>query len=74
MFYCAIDNLIEASDSFGPALNKHLPVILPLMRKRPDLVKGNAKVTHLIDELRNNGGTEADKILKIVWKAPSLKL
>lgn len=44
LFYCAIDNLIEASDGFGPALNKHLPVILPLMRKRPDLCKSNAKV------------------------------
>jgi len=75
LFFCAIDNLIEASDGFGPALNKHLPVILPLLRKRPDLVKANpSKINELIEMLRANGGTEADKILKIVWKTPSLSL
>ena len=44
LFYAAIENLMEASENFGPALNKHLPVILPLMRKRQDLVKNNEKV------------------------------
>jgi hypothetical protein len=65
---------MEASDGFGPALNKHLPVILPLLRKRPELVKGNPKVNELIEMLRANGGKDADKILKIVWKTPSLTL
>jgi|TARA_B110000285_G_scaffold208970_1_gene249581 hypothetical protein len=74
LFYCAIDNLIEASDGFGPALNKHLPVILPLLRKRPELVKGSPKVNELIEMLRSNGGKEADKVLKIIWKTPSLTI
>jgi hypothetical protein len=42
LFYAALDNLIEASNNFGPALNKHLPVVLPLIRKRPDLTKNSA--------------------------------
>ena len=74
LFHVAIDSLMEASTNYGPALNKHLPVILPLIRKRPALLKNNSKVDELIDALRTNGGTEADKILKIVWKAPSLKV
>ena len=74
LFFCAIDNLIEASDGYGPALNKHLPVILPLMRKRPELCKANPKVNELIEMLRANGGKEADKILKIVWKTPTLTI
>ena len=69
---------MEASNNFGPALNKHLPVILPLMRKRPDLVKDNEKVVQLVETLRMNGGTEADRILKIIpltkKMAPKLKI
>jgi len=66
LFYAAIDNLIEASNNFGPALNKHLPVILPLIRKRPDLTKNSAQILHLIEALRGNGGTEAERIIKLI--------
>jgi len=44
LFFVAIESLIEASTNYGPALNKHLPVLIPLMRKRPELLKDNAKV------------------------------
>lgn len=37
LYYAAIDNLVSASDNFGPALNKHLPIILPMVAKRQDL-------------------------------------
>ena len=66
VFNTAIDNLIEASNNYGPALNKHLPVILPLMRKRQDLLKDNEAVPIMVEALRINGGTEADRILKII--------
>ena len=48
VFNTAIDNLIEASNNFGPALNKHLPVILPIMRKRQDLIAGNEVVEVMV--------------------------
>lgn len=31
LYFAAIDSLVSASDTFGPALNKHLPLILPLV-------------------------------------------
>ena len=31
IYFAAIDSVINASENFGPALNKHLPVILPLV-------------------------------------------
>ena len=37
LYFAAIDNLVGASDNFGPALNKYLPVLLPLVAKRQDL-------------------------------------
>jgi hypothetical protein len=66
LFYAAVDNLIEASNNFGPALNKHLPVMLPLIRKRPDLTKNSAQVLHLIEALRGNGGVEAHRIINLI--------
>jgi hypothetical protein len=51
LFFVAIESLIEASTNYGPALNKHLPVILPLMRKRPELLKDNPKIYELIEAL-----------------------
>ena len=66
VFNTAIDNLIEASNNYGPALNKHLPVILPLMRKRQDLIKDNEQVMLMVEALKLNGGTEAERILKII--------
>ena len=37
LYYAAIENLVNASDNFGPALNKHLPILLPMVAKRQDL-------------------------------------
>ena len=37
IYFAAIDSVINASENFGPALNKHLPVILPLVAQRQDL-------------------------------------
>jgi len=34
VFFAAIESLKQASDNFGPALNKHLNIILPLVQKR----------------------------------------
>lgn len=36
-YFAALENLINASDNFGPAINKHLPIILPMVAKRQDL-------------------------------------
>jgi len=37
IFLAAIENLKNASVNFGPALNKHLPIVLQLIRKKQDL-------------------------------------
>ena len=37
IFYAAIDSVVNASNMFGPALNKHLTHILPLIKKKQDL-------------------------------------
>ena len=34
LYFAAIENLVRASDNFGPALNKNLPILLPLVAKR----------------------------------------
>ena len=34
LYFAAIENLVRASDNFGPALNKHLPILLPLVAER----------------------------------------
>lgn len=37
VYFAAIEQLRNQSDNFGPALNKHLKIILPLVKKRQDL-------------------------------------
>jgi len=37
IFYAALDSLKNASSMFGPALNKHLPHIIPLVQKKQEL-------------------------------------
>lgn len=37
VFFAAIESIRNTSDNFGPALNKHLKIILPLIQKRQDL-------------------------------------
>lgn len=34
LYFAAIESLVNASDNYGPAINKHLPVLLPLVAKR----------------------------------------
>lgn len=58
-----MDNLVKASDNFGPALNKHLPVLLPLIAKRQDLL-GDERIAHLQEALVYNGGSDAEVMLE----------
>ena len=62
LYFAAIDNLVNASDNFGPALNKHLPILLPLVAKRQDLAN-DERIHRLKDALTYNGGDEAEKML-----------
>ena len=50
------------SDNYGPALNKHLHIIWPLIEKRRD-IKSESKIEDLRVTLLENGGAEAFKIL-----------
>ena len=50
------------SDNYGPALNKHLHIIWPLIEKRCDK-KSESKIEDLRVTLLENGGAEAFKIL-----------
>ena len=43
---------------FGPAINKHLPHILPLVKKKQDLV-GTERIASLKETLIKNGGADA---------------
>ena len=63
LYFAAIENLVNASDNFGPALNKHLPVLLPLVAKRQDLAN-DERIQRLKESLSFNGGEEADKMLQ----------
>ena len=63
LYFAAIDNLVNASDNFGPALNKHLPVILPLVAKRQDLAS-DERIGRLKDALCFNGGDQAEAMLE----------
>ena len=63
IFFAAIDSIKNASNMFGPALNKHLPVILPLIKKKQDLASGE-RIQSLKDTLIANGGDEAKKCLE----------
>lgn len=58
VFFAAIENIKMASDNFGPALNKHLPIILALIRKRQDLAS-TERLQSLKETLLTNGGYEA---------------
>ena len=51
-----------SSDNFGPALNKHLPVILPMIQKKQDLAS-KERLGALKERLLQNGGHEAKQIL-----------
>jgi hypothetical protein len=48
---------------FGPALNKHLPHILPLVKKKQALAS-DERIQTLKKTLIQNGGDEAESILK----------
>jgi hypothetical protein len=58
VFFAAIENIKMASDNFGPALNKHLPLILGLIRKKQDLAN-KERLVSLKETLLANGGNEA---------------
>ena len=64
LYFAAIDNLVQASDNFGPALNKHMPVLLPLVAKRQDLANDD-RIQRLIDAISFNGGEKADAMLAL---------
>ena len=49
---------------FGPALNKHLPHILPLVKKKQDLAAKD-RLLSLKDTLETNGGEDAKKMLSL---------
>ena len=62
-YFAAIENLVSASDNFGPAINKHLPILLPLVAKRQDLAN-DERIARLKDALLFNGGDEAEAMLE----------
>lgn len=62
MYFAAIENIRMASDNFGPALNKHLPLMLAMIQKRQDLA-AKERLTSLKEALLANGGHEARKIV-----------
>lgn len=49
---------------FGPAINKHLPHILPLIKKKQDLAS-DERIATLKETLIKNGGDDAEKILSM---------
>ena len=63
LYYSAIDNLVSASDNFGPALNKHLPILLPLVAKRQDMAN-DERIHRLKEALIYNGGDAAEAMLE----------
>lgn len=62
LYFAALDSLRSASDNFGPALNKHLPVLLPMVAERGDLA-GDDHIVDLHFTLLENGGTMAERML-----------
>ena len=62
IFIAAIENLKNASNNFGPALNKHLPMVLQMLRKKQDLAS-TERIHDLKEILIRNGGSEAEKIV-----------
>ena len=63
LYFAAIENLVNASDNYGPAINKHLPILLPLVAKRQDLAN-DERIHRLKDILAFNGGDEAEQMLE----------
>jgi hypothetical protein len=53
----------NASNNFGPALNKHLPIVLQLVKRKQDLAS-TERIHELKEILLRNGGTEAEKIVR----------
>jgi hypothetical protein len=49
---------------FGPALNKHLPYIIPLVQKKQDLANPE-RIGSLKQTLEKNGGDDAKKLLSL---------
>ena len=62
IFNAALDSVSDTSENYGPALNKHLHIIVPLFEKRNDK-HSNEKIIRLRQTLLENGGQEAAKIL-----------
>jgi len=48
----------NASNNFGPALNRHLNIVLPLIKRKQDLASSD-RIHELKDTLIMNGGEEA---------------
>ena len=63
IFLAAIESINNASGMFGPALNKHLPIILPLVKNKQDLAS-DERIHTLKQTLGHNGGTEAEELIK----------
>ena len=63
LYFAAIESLVNASDNYGPAINKHLPILLPLVAKRQDLAN-DERIHRLKDILAFNGGDEAEQMLE----------
>lgn len=64
IYLSAIDNLINASNLFGPALNRYLPVLLPLVAKRQGLAS-DERIASLKTALLENGGRDARRLLEL---------
>ena len=62
IYQAAIDSLKNASSMFGPALNKHLKHIVPLVLKKATLVN-KERINDLFKVLVAYGGDEAKHIL-----------
>eukprot|EP00350_Pseudokeronopsis_sp_OXSARD2_P009056 CAMPEP_0170550984 /NCGR_PEP_ID=MMETSP0211-20121228/8998_1 /TAXON_ID=311385 /ORGANISM="Pseudokeronopsis sp., Strain OXSARD2" /LENGTH=85 /DNA_ID=CAMNT_0010857855 /DNA_START=591 /DNA_END=846 /DNA_ORIENTATION=- len=59
LFIAAIESLKNASNNFGPALNKHLPLVIPLIKKKQELAS-KERIQELKEILIMNGGDEAE--------------
>jgi hypothetical protein len=65
VFFAAIENIKMASDNFGPAINKHLPILLGLIRKKQDLAN-KERLVSLKQTLLANGGHDARAMIASV--------
>ena len=54
IFSASLDQVESVSDNYGPALNKHLHIIWPLVEKRKDK-KSSEKIINLRNTLIENG-------------------